>query len=98
MDGFHDCWWVRSCGGLLIAPTDREGVADAFGGLFVFGLLVDLPDRVGNLLVAACSVTYRSSACIMPSGLGWGRVGSVFVENKWFTNFFSKNNPGESLF
>jgi hypothetical protein len=40
-------------GGGLIGPTDREGVADAFGGLFVFGLHVDLPDRLGNPLVVA---------------------------------------------
>jgi hypothetical protein len=69
-------------GELLIGPTDREGVADAFGGLFVFGLLVDLPDRLGNRLVAACRVTYLSSACIVPSGLGWDLFGSLFVDNK----------------
>jgi hypothetical protein len=68
-------------GELLIGPTDREGVADAFGGLFVFGLLVDLPDRLGNFLLAAWRVTYLNSACIVPSGLGWGCFGSLFVEN-----------------
>ena len=85
-------------GGLLIRPTDREGVADAFGGLFVFGFLVDLPDRLGNPLVAACRVTYLSFACIVPSGIFWDLFGSLFVENKWITDFLSKNNPGESRF
>ena len=85
-------------GELLIGPTDREGVAEVFGGLFVFGLHVDLPDRLGNLLLAACRVTYLNSACIVPNGLVWDRVGSLFVENKWFTDFLSKNDPDESLF